>query len=80
MDLQTRKLQLIQEFLSINSLELINKIDKFLHEEKKKEIEQELEAMSIEQFDEMINLAEEDFANGRYIEAKSLKEKIKKWK
>lgn len=36
MDIQARKISLIQEFLRINSEELINKLDRFLHDEKKK--------------------------------------------
>lgn len=80
MDLQTRKLQFIQEFLRINSEEIINKLDKFMHEERKKNHEQELKPMSIDQFNEMIDRAEDDFANGRVIEAKDLKNEIAKWK
>ena len=80
MDLQTRKLQFIQEFLRINSEEIINKLDKFMHDERKKIHEQELKPMSSDQFNEMIDRSEDDFANGRVIEANDLKNEIAKWK
>ena len=76
MDLQTRKLQFIQEFLRINSEEIINKLDKFMHDERKKIHEQELKPMSLDQFNELIDRSEDDFANGRVIEAKDLKDEI----
>ncbi len=80
MDLEAKKLSFIQEFLRINSDELVNKLDKFLHEEKKKIYEQEIKPMSIESFNEMIEKAEDDVANGRYVDAHQLKKDIKKWK
>lgn len=48
MDIQARKISLIQEFLRINSEELINKLDKFLYREKKKIYEKELKPMSFD--------------------------------
>ena len=80
MDIQARKISLIQEFLRINSEVLINKLDKFLHDEKKKIYEEELKPMSLNKFNEMIDIAEDDSANGRIIEAKNLKKDIEKWK
>ena len=80
MDIQSRKINLIQEFLRINSEELINKLDKFLHNEKRKIYEKELKPMSIDSFNTMIDEAEDDAANGRVVEAKILKKEIEKWK
>ena len=80
MDLQARKLSLIQEFLRINNEELITKIDQFLHSEKKKIYEKELTPMSMESFNAMIDQAEDDAANERVVEAKTLKKEIAKWK
>ena len=47
MDIQAKKLSIIQEFLRINSEELINKLDKFLHDEKKKIYEKELQPLAL---------------------------------
>lgn len=80
MDIQARKLSIIQEFLRINSEELINKLDKFLHDEKKKVYEKELTPMSLENFNDMIDKAEDDSVNGRVVEAKILKKDVEKWK
>ena len=80
MDLQAKKIYLIQEFLRINSEDLINKLDKFLHVEKSKIYEQELKPMSMDSFNAMIDQAEDDVANGRVVDAKNLRKDIDKWK
>ena len=80
MDIQARKISLIREFLRINSEELINKLDSFLHDEKKKIYEKELKPMSLDSFNDMIDQAEDDAENGRVIEAKNLRKDIEKWK
>ena len=79
MDLQARKLNLIQEFLRINSEELINKLDNFLHTEKSKIYEQELKPMSMDSFNAAIDQSEDDAANGRVIEANQLRKEIEGW-
>ena len=78
MDLQARKIHFIQEFLRINSEDLINKLDKFLHVEKSKIYEQELKPMSMDSFNDMIDQAEDDATNGRVVEAKNLRKDIEK--
>lgn len=79
MDLQARKLNLIREFLRINSEELVNKLDDFLHVEKSRIYEQELKPMSIEAFNAAIDQSEDDVANGRVVEAKELRKDIEGW-
>lgn len=69
MDLQARKLNLIQEFLRINSEELITKLDNFLHTEKRRIYEQELKPMSMDSFIAGIDQSEDDAVNGRVIDA-----------
>ena len=56
-------------FLRINSEELVDKLDQFLHSEKKKYYEKELKPMSEETFGEMIDQAENDAENGRIVES-----------
>ena len=80
MDIQARKINFIQEFLRINSEELINKLDKFLHVEKSKIYEQELKPMSMDSFNAAIDQSEDDAANGRVVEAKELRKDIEGWK
>ena len=79
MDIQARKINFIQEFLRIDSEELINKLDKFLHIEKSKIYEQELKPMSMDSFNAAIDQSEDDAANGRVVEAKELRKDIERW-
>jgi hypothetical protein len=80
MNLQARKLSFIQEFLRINSEDLIIKLDDLLHVEKRKMYEQELKPMSIESFNANIDQSEDDAENDRVITAKELKKDIEEWK
>ncbi len=80
MNIQARKINFIQEFLRIDSEELINKLDKFLHIEKSKIYEQELKPMSMDSFNAAIDQSEDDAANGRVVEAKELRKDIEGWK
>lgn len=80
MNIEARKISLIQEFLKIDNEDLINKLDKFLHDEKKKIYEEDLRPMPLDSFYSMIDQAEDDAANGRVIEVNDLKKEIEKWK
>ncbi len=80
MDLQTKKINFIQEFLRVNSEEVINKLDNLLHTEKRKMYEQDLKPMSIESFNEAIDRSEDDVKNGRVINARQLRKDIEEWK
>ncbi|SDF16557.1 hypothetical protein SAMN05421636_11443 [Pricia antarctica] len=79
MDLQTRKLSLIQEILHIQNEDIINGLDKMLKKRKAELYEKNLKPMSMEQFNADIDQSLEDSANDRVITAKELKEEIKKW-
>lgn len=79
MDIQARKLNLIQEFLRIDSEELISKLDKFLHSEKKKLYEKEMKPMSLDSFNAMIDQSEDDAVNGRVVDARILRKNAEKW-
>ncbi len=80
MDLQTKKINFIQEFLRVNSEELINKLDNLLHSEKQRIYEQDLKPMSIESFNAAIDQSEEDVENGRVVNARELRKDIEEWK
>ncbi|MEI6822739.1 MAG: hypothetical protein WCL51_12460 [Bacteroidota bacterium] len=80
MDLQTKKINFIQEFLRINSEELIKKLDNLLHSEKRRIYEQDLKPMSIESFNAAIDQSEEDVENGRVVNARELRKDIEEWK
>ena len=74
MDLQTRKLEFIQEFLKIQSEDVISRLEKALRKEN-----ENFEPMTIEEFNSRIDQSMEDSKNGRLIESSELKAKIDKW-
>ena len=79
MDLQRRKLELIQEFLKIQSEDVISRLEKILKKENKKSGDEDFKPMTIEEFNSRIDQSMEDSKNGRLIEARELKAKIDKW-
>ncbi len=79
MDLQTRKLIFIQEFLRLQNEEIIFGLEKMLRKRKAELYKENLEPLSIEQFNAEIDQSLEDSAKDRVIRAKDLKEEIKKW-
>ena len=76
MDLQTRKLHLIQEFLKVQSEEVISKLEKILT----KSDDSEFRPMSMNQFNAEIDESMEDFKAGRYSTSEELIEEVKGWK
>jgi hypothetical protein len=79
MDLQTRKLELIQEFLKIQSEDVISRLEKILRKENKISENEDFKPMTIEEFNSRIDQSMEDSKTGRLIEASELKAKIAKW-
>ena len=80
MDIQARKIHFVQEFLRVADDELVTKLEKLLHIERKKKLENDLRPMSLSEFNEIIDKSEDDFANGRVTEAHSLLKQINTWK
>ena len=76
MDLQTRKLEFIQEFLKIQSDEVISKLENILT----KSGDFEFKPMSMEQFNTEIDESLEDSITGRVCTSEELLEEIKGWK
>jgi hypothetical protein len=79
MDLQTRKLELIQEFLKIQSEDVVSRIEKILRKERKILEDDNFKPMSMEEFNSRIDQSMDDSKNGRLIEASEFKAKIDKW-
>ncbi|QSS96392.1 hypothetical protein [Psychroflexus sp. ALD_RP9] len=63
MDLETRKIEFVQEFLKIQSEEAIERLEKLLKKEKKNTLH---DSMSIEDLNERIEKSESDFKNKRF--------------
>jgi hypothetical protein len=79
MDIQARKLNLIEEFITITDESIIEKLEFLVRTEKKKLHERELKPMSLNEFHEMIDQARDDKTNGRVVSHDDLKTKIKSW-
>ena len=80
MNIQARKLILIEEFLRISDESLITKLESFIKQEKKVAHERDLKPMSLNEFHEMIDQAKRDSDAGRLISHQELKKKVKTWK
>lgn len=80
MDLQTRKLQFIKEVLRVKNESIIEKLEKILHQEKKKVIEKEFSPMTNKEFYSLIDSAEDDSENDRMYNAGEILKDIDTWK
>jgi hypothetical protein len=77
MNIETRKLSFIQEFLRIQNEEIISGLEKLLKKRKSEQYENDLKPMDLNQFNDEIDQAMDDSENDRVIKATDLKEKMK---
>ncbi len=80
MNIQARKLVLIEEFLRIRDEGIISQLELFFKQEKRKSLEKEISPMSLNELHAMIDQAKSDSAEGRVISHQDLKKKVKTWK
>jgi hypothetical protein len=78
MDLQARKISFVQEFLRLKNEEIISGLESMLKKKKSEIYENELNQMSLENFNKEIDQALKDSENDRVIKATDLKSKFKK--
>ncbi|AWK07135.1 hypothetical protein HYN56_24055 [Flavobacterium crocinum] len=78
MDLDTRKVNFIRDFLKLESEKAISQFEKLL--KKETEISSSFEPMSTADFQERIDVSIEDSVNGRVTEATDLISEIEKWR
>ena len=79
MNLESRKLSFIQEFLRLQNEEIVSGLENFLRKRKIELLENDLKPMSVEQFNKEIDQSLDDSKNERIIKASDLKDKIQKW-
>jgi hypothetical protein len=79
MNLESRKISFIQEFLRLQNEEIVSGLEKFLRQRKAELIDEDFKPMTMEQYDAEIDQAMEDSKNDRIIKATELKAKIQKW-
>ena len=80
MDLQTRKIQFIQEFLKYANTNILDKFEELLKQEREKEFEKEIEPMTLKEYEQRIDKAFADVKNNRVKSARKLKNEIATWK
>ena len=79
MDLEARKALFVQEFLRLQSEEVVSGLENLLRKKKTELLEENMKPMSLQQFNKEIDQALEDSEKGRLTKASDLKEKMKKW-
>ena len=80
MDLQTRKITFVQEFLKIQSEEVILRLEKLLEKEKGKMTDREFTPMTIDELNNRIDESLNDSHYGRLTENSDLITEIKEWR
>ncbi len=78
MDLQTRKILFIQEFLKLESEKAISHLEKLL--QKEKEANPDLKPMTVQEYQKRIDQAVHDSENGKLTESNELISEIEKWR
>lgn len=79
MDIKTRKIEFVQEFLKIQNEELICRLENILQSERKLKKDKEIQPMSLEECNKRIDKSLEDSKNGRLTKSNDLISEIEKW-
>lgn len=66
MNLEARKIEFVQEFLKLQSEEVISRLEKILKKESDFSEVKKFEPMTREELNKRIDQSEADFLNGRY--------------
>jgi hypothetical protein len=78
MDIQSRKIDFIQEFLKIQNEDLISRLEKLLHSNKAKE-ETAFEPMTLDELNARIDKSINDSKNNKLTSSNDLLDEIEKW-
>ena len=80
MDLQARKITFVQEFLRLESEEIVNGLEDLLRKKKAEQYKQQLKPMSADQLNDEIDQAMLDSNEDRITSATELRKKVKQWR
>lgn len=80
MDIQTRKLEFIKEFLKVQNEELINRLENLLYAEPISYDDTIEEVMSIQELKERVEKSLSDSKNNRLTSNEDLLSEIEQWK
>jgi hypothetical protein len=79
MDLQTRKLEFIKDFLKLTNEEAVIKLERLLKVQRQAEFEPDLSPMTVEEFNSRIDQSMDDSKNGLLTDSKEFKSEMAKW-
>jgi len=77
MNLEARKIEFIQEFLKVQSEDVINRLEKLLKKENNTSDEKVFSPMTVEELNKRIDKSESDFRNNRFKTSSELLAKYK---
>lgn len=66
MDLQTRKIEFVQEFLKLRSEQAVSRLENLLKKEKKANLGDNFKPMTEKELNERIDRSESDFKNNQH--------------
>ncbi len=79
MDVQTRKLNVIQDILRYANSNILSEMEKILKIERAKQLEEEITPMTLNEYEERISTGIKEHKEGKITSAKSVKQDILKW-
>lgn len=79
MDLQTRKITFVRDFLTIQNEDVVTRLENYLRKEKIEFFNNNLKPKTASILIEENELALNDVKNGRHTNAHKLLEKVKQW-
>lgn len=79
MDIQTRKLHFIQGFLRLANGNILEKFEKMLAQEREKKYMDEIKPMTMQQYEQRIDKAFDEYKDNKVRTARELKNDLAKW-
>lgn len=79
MDIESRKIEFIQEFLKLQNEEAISRLEKVLKKERELSINKEIQPMTTKEFNKRIDKSLKDSKEGKLTEVNDLLAEIEKW-
>lgn len=79
MDIQSRKIAFIQEFLKLQSDDIITRLENLFFKESNRQKIDSISPMTLNELNKRINLSEKDSKNGNLTESSDLKKEVNQW-
>ncbi len=79
MDLQTRKITFVRDFLTIQNEEVVTRLENYLKKQKIELFQDNFQPKTTSILNLESDIALDDIKNGKVINAHDLLEKVKKW-